>query len=477
MKNIFKIIGVMILPLLLINACREDADRDWSNPEASFKLYDTTLGAAVLYPTMESNPFVLKWDNTTTGSGSYSVVVSTTEDFENKVELAKSETNTLLTTIGALNTAMLQAGLSPYSSQTAYLRIERGAEVSNTISFAVTVYPTGVPVITNPTAGSSLLLDGANPTENAITFAWNDYTYGVDVSYKVEMAAEGSTNYFLVGNSDNVKELIVSNFDLNVVASKLSLPYDVASNVDLRVTATSTSTGGTISKVSDAVTFKITPYKPAFVNFYIVGDATASGWSDSGAQLLLNQNETSEIYTYLENGKSFRFLGQQSWAGANFSLNDPAIKDDFKYFNTWSPNLEVSGNENIKFTGTSGMYKIIIDQNTKSITVIASSVPSLPTNVFLVGSIQGWNADLAIPMTKVDEGVFEYDIIIPDGSAFKFLGQQAWVGEEWGNIHEEGNSGFLGPNGDNNNIKYNGTGGMYKITANIKLGIYKVVPM
>ena len=36
--------------------------------------------------------------------------------------------------------------------------------------------------------------------------------------------------------------------------------------------------------------------------------------------------------------------------------------------------------------------------------------------------------------------------------------------------------GFLGPNGDNNNIQYNGGGNTYVITANIKLGIYKVTP-
>lgn len=477
MKNIFKIMMVMILPLLLINACRDDADRDWTNPEASFKLYDTTLGAAVLYPTMDSNPFILKWDNATTGAGSYSVVVSSTEDFKNKVELAKSETTTLNTNIAALNTALLQAGFSPYSSQNVYIRIERGTEVSNFISFPVTVYPVNKPVITNPTAGSSLVLDAANPTGNSITFAWSDYTYGVNVSYKVEMAAAGGTEWLLVGNSTNAKELMANNFDLNEIATKLSLPINVASNVDLRVTATSTSAGGTISKVSDVVTFKMTPYKPAFVNFYIVGDATAVGWSDSGSQLLFNQNEIAEIYTYLENGKSFRFLGQQNWNGANFSLNDPAIKDDYKYFNTWSTNLEPSGDENIKFTGNSGMYKVKIDQNAKSIEVTASSVPTIPSSVYLVGSIQGWNADTAILMDQIGDGEFEYTIAIPADGEFKFLGQQAWSGMEWGNIHTGGNSGFLGPNGDNNNIKFPGTGGLYKITANVKMGTYKVTPL
>jgi hypothetical protein len=65
-------------------------------------------------------------------------------------------------------------------------------------------------------------------------------------------------------------------------------------------------------------------------------------------------------------------------------------------------------------------------------------------------------------MTQVGDGVYEYIIAIPDGAEFKFLGQQDLVWDlEWGNIHTGGNSGFLGPNGDNNNIQYNGGGALY----------------
>lgn len=476
MKNILKLLVVFLLPLLLINACRDDADRDWTSQEPTFKLYDTTLGANTLYPTMENNPFILTWDNAKAGSGSYSVVISATADFKNKVELAKSETNTLKTTIGVLNTAMLQAGLSPYSAQNAYLRIERGTEVSNTISFSVTVYPVNKPVITAPTAGSSLVLDAANPTVTATTFKWSDYTYGVKVSYKVEMAVSGTTTFLLVGNTENDKQLAVSNFDLNEIASKISLPVNVASNVDLRVTATSESTGGIITKISDVVTFKLTPYQPSYKEFYLVGDATAVGWDAPKAQLLNQNQNISEIYTYLENNKEFRFLGQKDWGPINYSLNADGIKDDYKYFTTWSSNLEKSGNENIKFLGNSGMYKITIDQNSKSITVTSSSLPTLPTDVYLVGSLNNWEPNNALAMTMIDDGIFEYVIAIPDGSAFKFIGQQAWGDLEWGNIHSEGNSGYLGPKGDNNNIKFNGGGTMYKITANIKMGTYQLTP-
>ena len=128
------------------------------------------------------------------------------------------------------------------------------------------------------------------------------------------------------------------------------------------------------------------------------------------------------------------------------------------------------------FTGDSGVYKVVIDQNTKNITVTASSIPTLPTDLYLVGSINGWDATNAIPMTQINDGLYEHVIALPDGASFKFIGQQSWGDLDWGNIHGQGNTGFVGPKGDNGDIKFDGGGSMYKITANIKLGTYTITP-
>ena len=42
MKNIFKLFLASLLVTLSFVSCENDADRDWSMPEASFKLYDTS---------------------------------------------------------------------------------------------------------------------------------------------------------------------------------------------------------------------------------------------------------------------------------------------------------------------------------------------------------------------------------------------------------------------------------------------------
>lgn len=478
MKNIFKYLLLVLVSSFIVTSCDNEADRDWTTPEPSFKLYDTTLGSNVLYTTMEDNPFILTWDNTTGTSGNYSVVVSSTEDFAKKVEVGTSTTNTFKTTIGALNTAMLQAGLSPYSAQTAYIRIEAGTAVSNTINFNVTPYPVAKPIITSPTtSGAAFVLDVLTPDAKATDVTWTDYsTYGVPVNYTIEVAKKGSATFVPAGAVTDLKTFVWTHKFLNNLTVLLGLAPNVSADLDVRVTATTASTGGTIAKTSDVVSFKVTPYVGSNP-MYLVGGGTAVDWKPENAQLLLQEGSISTLYAYLANEGSFRFLGQQDWNGANYSLDDPTINATYRYFKTWSSNLEPDGTENIKFTGNSGLYKIVIDQTAtvKSITVTPSSTPTAPSDLYIVGSITGWNPVTAPMMVQVGNGVWEYTTVLPDNAEFKFIGQQAWADLEWADIQTSGNSGYLGPKNDNNNIKFNGGDSTYKITANINLGTYTIV--
>ena len=50
-----------------------------------------------------------------------------------------------------------------------------------------------------------------------------------------------------------------------------------------------------------------------------------------------------------------------------------------------------------------------------------------------------------------------------------------WKELEWGNISGSGDSRFLGPKGDSGDIKFDGGGNTYKITVDIKAGVYTIV--
>ncbi|MCG2792650.1 MAG: SusE domain-containing protein [Weeksellaceae bacterium] len=478
MKNIIKSIAASLLLALLFVTCTDDADRDWTTPQASFKLYNTTLGSNVLYETMKNNPFVLTWDKA--GSANYTVVYSTKEDFSTKSTLGTATTNTFSTTIGDINSKFLQAGLSPYAPSTVYVRIEAGTEMSNAISFSVTPYPIAGPIVTAPTAGSSLVLNSADQSAIATTMTWNDYSsYGVDVKYLVEIAKTGTTSFVSVGEVTNVKSLAITNKDLNTAVVNTGATINQENDMDVRVTASTTSTGGSIVLKSAIVTFKVTPYQVDYPNFYLVGGASAVAWNAGNAIKLYKNDNLSEIYTYLQ-PDSFRFLGQQDWNPLNYSIDDPRTNAANRYFKTVSSNVEYGDPENLKFTGAAGIYKVVInaDFGIKSLTVTPTTSSWDIPNLYLAGSIQGWNAGSALPFQPKGNGVFESDPLeMPDGAEFKFLGQQDWSGKEWGNIHTAGNTGFLGPNGDNNNIKFDGGGNYYTITVDLKKGTYKLVQL
>lgn len=483
MKNIIKSIIASLLVAIVFVACNNDADREWTTPEATFKLYNTSLTSNVLYTSMENNPISFIWDKPSGATGSYKLQMSDNKDFaSNVLDVAESDKNSYETTVGAFNKAVLSLGLNPYTSQKVYLRIVNGTQVSNPISFDVTPYPVVGPMITAPTANSTIALNTANQTATAITVTWKDYTsYGVDVKYLVEVAKRGSTDFVTLGEVTNVKMLDVSNKTLNTAALNAGASVNVLTELDFRVTAKSQFSTPGIVLVSSIVTAKLTPYQVDYPNFFLVGAASAAGWSDTGAQQLYKHDNTSEIYTYMQPG-NFRFLGQQAWNPLNYSVNLPETNAGSRYFNSVSSNVAFGDAENMKFTGPAGIYKVVIDADfgKKSLTITPTTASWDVPNLYLAGSIQGWNAATALPFQAKGNGLFESDPLeIADGSEFKFLGQQDWTGKEWGNIHKDnlGNSGFLGINDDNSNIKFDGGNNFYIITVDLKKGTYKLVKL
>ena len=101
MKNILRILFITTLFSFFLQSCRDDNDVTWTTKAPSFKLYDTTLGSNVLYPTMENNPFQLVWEKFGT-TNKYNVVFSDTSDFAKTITLASTTTNNYKTTIEIL---------------------------------------------------------------------------------------------------------------------------------------------------------------------------------------------------------------------------------------------------------------------------------------------------------------------------------------------------------------------------------------
>lgn len=444
MKNIIKSIFASLVVALLFVACTDDADRDWTKPEASFKLYDTTLGSNVLYETMKSNPFVMTWDKA--GASSYTVVFSKTEDFATKATLGTATTNTFTTTVGDVNSKFLQAGLSPYASSTVYVRIESGSEVSNAISFSVTPYPVAIPIVTGPTSGTSVALNSATPNATATTFTWNDYTsYGVNVSYLLEIAKKGSTTYYPIATVTNAKSYPISVKDLNTLVLKTGALAGVSSEISVRVTATTVSTGGTITKVSDLLSFSTTPYEMVS---YLYAPGAYQGWSIDTANTLVSSTS---------NGVYFGFI---DFTAGNLEFKiTPARNWDNSYGTNDNIHLLYNNGGNISATSV-GYQKLTVNTNDLTFNLA-------PYAMGLVGdaTTNGWNGP-DVAMTWDDASMSWTATTNLVVGSMKFRVNNLWD-ENYG-----GSNGSASAGGDNIAIT---TAGNYKITFNPFKMTYTVV--
>ena len=438
MKNIFKIISILLLIPLVFSSCRDEQyDDNWTTADPSFTLYNTTLTSNVLYPTMENNPFRLTWDNSLGGT-TYNVVFSTTSDFANKIAFGTSNTNSYSTTIGALNTALLQAGYSPYGLKKVYFRVEAGTNVSNPVSFDVTPYPVTVPVITNPTAGMSFVLDKDYPDDAALTMLWSDYnTYGVNVTYTVEVAKTGSTEFATLGTVQNLRVLEITNKTFNDAVLKLGLTANVSASVDMRVTATTKSVGGTINKVSQIVKVNVTPYV-AFKNLFLVGDATAAGWN--------TDNNNQAIFRDASNINKFYFTGK--FGTSMFKLIETLGN------NTWQPQWGIKGGAVANSDGgdpdpftvsSAGYYSFEVDilAKTYSITPYSGAMTTY-SSIDIAGNLNGWSGSTVLTQSSFDPHQWYIkDLVVSSNGEAKFRANGTWD-VNWGAGSEFSGQGTQG---------------------------------
>lgn len=445
MKNIFRILLLAFIVPFFMQSCRDD-DFATQTAEPSFKLYNTTSSANVLYPTMKDNPFRLTWDNTLGAATEYTVQLSATEDFATPVTLGKTTGNTYSTTIGALNTALLQAGYAPYTAKTVYMRVISGSYTSNVISFNATPYPSTAPVITTPTAGTKIALDGANPDAIASKITWTDYSYGTTVVYKVEMAQKGSTNFVTLGTVNNLKQLDVTNLVMDQAVLKLGGKADVAADYDLRVTATTTSTGGTINSTSSVVTVNVTPYQ---LESYMYALGGFNDWSHDTAEILTSATSNGIYEGYINfpaAGTEFKITEQRNW---NVNYGDDGADGI----------LDANG-ANIKSPGA-GYHKVVVDMNTKTITVI-------PQVWGIIGAATpgGWTTDTAMVWNGATK-TWEVTLPLTVGD-FKFRRDSNWDV----NYGDSGKDGILDNGGDNIPVTVAGT---YKVIFDEPNLTYKLI--
>lgn len=166
-------------------------------------------------------------------------------------------------------------------------------------------------VVSTPTAPvlaelsiTNIELDGFNGNNPAVTFNWEDATYGVptSVNYALQFSSDQAfTNPVTAATTTGNFTITLSVSELNAAAGNSGLnPFEWAT-LYTRVVA-SIGTQNSITANSNTIQFMVYPYfNYPFKDYYLVGDATAPGWN--------NNNNNPPVFRDPNNANKYTYTG------------------------------------------------------------------------------------------------------------------------------------------------------------------------
>ena len=260
-------------------------------------------------------------------------------------------------------------------------------------------------------------------TEVFHEFTWNapDFGFEASITYTLQMdSADGdfSSPVSLVTTQDLSASPLIG--VVNNTLLGMGYEPDVDASVKFRVRSV---VGTGVDPIySNVVTTSVTPYLAVFPPIFIVGDA--QNW-DLGAALELSSTGPGTyeaVGSFVEGGK-FRMFATPSWDAEQWG---------WSFFEGGSvPDNVISGEDddsNFLFEGASGVYKIAINLNTKTISLEESELPTL----FIVGDGQGWDLQQAAPLTYLGGGMYEGSAILQKDGYFRLFEKADWNATQYG---------------------------------------------
>ena len=223
-------------------------------------------------------------------------------------------------------------------------------------------------------------------------------------------------------------------------------------------------------------TYTVTPVAVP-TNLYIVGDATAGGWSNPvpvpDQQFTKIDSYTFGIITNLTAGKSYLFLPVNGDWGSKYG----GATDGVSAPGTLLQDGAVPGS-NTPAPSASGLYSIVVNFATNTYTVMP-----VPSNLFIVGDATpgGWSNPVPVPsqqFTQTSTGVFQISVPLASGKSYLFLPVNGDWSYKYGGATDgtSANGGTLlaGGNVPGSNTPAPSASGTYTITVNFLSQTYKV---
>jgi hypothetical protein len=351
-------------------------------------------------------------------------------------------------------------------------------------------YGTGTtPVLSTSAATVAPLPADSNNT--ALTLSWTFPKYANDsatTKYTIEIDSTGKN--FARASTKIVSGSLNTPFkakELNAILLSYGYAFNVPVDMDVRVISSYANNNERL--ISNVLKIRMTPYKippkialPTTLKLFIVGDATAGGWTNPvpvPSQELARLDETTWGGVFqLTGGKQYLLLPLNGDWGNKFSVANNSVAGlsaggDFGF------NLS----DNFPGPATTGLYKIIVDFQQGKFTVSPYS-GALPTNLFIVGDATagGWNNPVPVPsqqFTRLNSSVFEITLPLTGGKEYLMLP----VNGDWSNKFSVANKTVAGLSAGGTfgyNLSDNFPGpaasGTYKVSVNFATNKFVVTP-
>ncbi len=327
-------------------------------------------------------------------------------------------------------------------------------------------------------SATSYVLTLTNSDLNFEAFKWTkpDFGFNGSISYKLQMdKASGTfTAPVEVAAVNSVLTASITVGSMNDKLLGLGLTPTVAADIKLRVVSSVNDKVSTV--ISSVKTITVTPYATSFPSIYGMGDGL-KGWGPWGGATGNEVEMPSGAYQIYENMAlltsqtgAFRFFKQADWGPDSYN---------YPFFTTVDANLinANDGDKNFKFTGTTGWYKININLNTKTVSLVAVAEPVL----YMVGDgipAAGWNWNTPVKFTFKKPGVFvSPSTAFNPAGAFRFFAQNDWgpTGYNYP-FFTTVDAKFINANDGDKNFKLATAGGPYKLSVDLNKKTVAVVP-
>ncbi len=242
---------------------------------------------------------------------------------------------------------------------------------------------TEAPSITSPSGSLEYVLIPENNEGTFETYIWSETIFSKDIETEYTLELDKGTGDFTnaVQLKESTKKLwqTISTADMNTKLQELGISPEVDAMVQIRVVAT----GGDNTLASIAVPFKIKRY--IYDNEIPVWNisGTATGVDTNTPMIHDEGNDTWNLRMDLVDG-AFKFVDSSIQGTILGKDNDGTLTKDGADINV-----------------TAGNYTIVLDANALTYTLTENKLPS---QLYIVGSVNGWSADAPYFVGVKDEG-------------------------------------------------------------------------